>query len=78
MTGEEQSQEYAHHFDIKGIVNKEFVLTEHKVNSAFYCDVLRLLRKNVLRHFLELRRQENWLFITTTHRLTFPSSPVNF
>jgi hypothetical protein len=25
-TGEEQSQEHAHHFDIKGIVHKEFVM----------------------------------------------------
>jgi hypothetical protein len=34
-------------FDIKGIVNKEFVLEGHKVNSAYYCDVLQRLCENV-------------------------------
>jgi hypothetical protein len=33
-TGEEQIQGHAHHFDIKGIVYKDFVLTSQTVNSA--------------------------------------------
>jgi hypothetical protein len=47
--------------DIKGIVHKEFVLAGQTVNSAYYCDVLRRLRKNVRRLHLELWRQKNWL-----------------
>jgi hypothetical protein len=40
-TGEEQSQEHAHHFfNIRNIVRKEFVLAHQIVNSAYYCDVL--------------------------------------
>jgi len=34
-------------FDIKGIVHKEFVPTGQTVNSGFYCEVLRRLRKKV-------------------------------
>jgi hypothetical protein len=30
-------------FDIKGIVQKKFVLAGRTVNSAYYCDVLWLL-----------------------------------
>jgi hypothetical protein len=33
-------------FHIKGIVYKKFVLEDQKVNSVYYCDVLRRLRKN--------------------------------
>jgi hypothetical protein len=32
-------------FDIKWIVLKELVLAGQTVNSAYYCDVLRLLRE---------------------------------
>ena len=34
-------------FDVKGIVQKEFVPTGQTVNPGFYCDVLRRLRENV-------------------------------
>jgi hypothetical protein len=48
MLGSGQSQGHAHHFfDIK--VHKEFVLARRTVNSAYYCDVLRRVRKNVRR-----------------------------
>jgi beta-galactosidase beta subunit len=36
-----KSHVHAHHFDIKGIVHKEFVLTGQIVNSTDYCDVLQ-------------------------------------
>jgi hypothetical protein len=36
-------------FDNKGIVHKEFVLAGQTVNFAYYCDVLRQLRKNARR-----------------------------
>jgi hypothetical protein len=47
-------------FDIKGIVRKEFILTDQTINSANYCDVLRRLRENVRRLRTELWRQMNW------------------
>jgi hypothetical protein len=53
-SGEEQSQEHAHHFDIKGIVHKEFVLAGQTVNSAYYCNVLWRMRENVQRLQTEL------------------------
>jgi hypothetical protein len=34
-------------FDVKGIVHREFALPNTKLNSDFYCDVLRCLRENV-------------------------------
>jgi hypothetical protein len=36
-------------FVIKGIVHKEFILAGQRVNSTYYCDVLRRLRENVRR-----------------------------
>jgi hypothetical protein len=33
-------------YDIKGTVNKEFVMAGQTVNSAYYCDVLPRLREN--------------------------------
>jgi hypothetical protein len=36
-------------FDIKGIVHKEFFLTDRTANSAYYRDELRRLRENVRR-----------------------------
>jgi hypothetical protein len=48
--------------DIKGIVNKEFVLSGQTANFAYYRDVLRRLRKNVRRLRPEIWRQKNWLF----------------
>jgi hypothetical protein len=35
-TGEQQSQEHAHHLCIKGIIHKEFVQACQTVNSAYY------------------------------------------
>jgi hypothetical protein len=59
-TGEEQSQEHAHHlFDIKGIVHKEFVMADQTVCSSYCCDVLRRLRENIQRLRPELWRQKN-------------------
>jgi hypothetical protein len=46
-------------FNIKGIVHKEFVLAGQTVNSAYYCDILRQLRKSVQRLHPELWRQKN-------------------
>jgi hypothetical protein len=43
--GEEQIQEHAPNFDIKGIVHKEFALAGQTVSSAYYCDYLRWLWK---------------------------------
>jgi hypothetical protein len=48
-------------FNIKGIVHKEVVPAVQRVNSVYYCDVLRLLRENVRRLRPELWRQKNWL-----------------
>jgi hypothetical protein len=48
-------------FDIKGIFHKEFILAVHTVISAYYCDVLRRLRKNVQKFYPEIWRQKNWL-----------------
>jgi hypothetical protein len=36
-------------FDIKEFIHKEFILPGQAVNSAYYCDVLQLLRENVQR-----------------------------
>jgi histone-lysine N-methyltransferase SETMAR len=48
-------------FDIKGTVHREFILAGQTVSSAYYCDVLRRLRENMLRLHLKLWRQKNWL-----------------
>jgi hypothetical protein len=61
-------------FDVKGIVHKEFVLAGKIVNSAHYCDILRRLRKNVIRLLPELWRQENWLL----HHDNAPSHGSSF
>jgi hypothetical protein len=44
-----RTQEHTHHFFfyIKGTVHKEFVPAGQAVNSAYYRDVSRQLRKNV-------------------------------
>jgi hypothetical protein len=49
-------------FDIKGNVDKEFVLVGQAVNFAYYYDVLWRLRKNVRRLRPKLQRQKKWLF----------------
>jgi hypothetical protein len=46
-------------FNIKGIVIIEFVLAGQRVNSAYYCFVLRRLHRNVQRICPKLRRQNN-------------------
>jgi hypothetical protein len=46
-TGEEESHEHAHHFDIKEIVYKEFVLAGQTVNSTLYCHILQQLHENI-------------------------------
>jgi hypothetical protein len=58
--------------NIKEIVQKEFVLTDRAVGFAYCCEynVLQLLYENVRRLRPKLWRHENWLFITTTHRLS--------
>jgi hypothetical protein len=33
--------------DIKGMLHKEFVLTDQTVNSSYYCDILQRLYENV-------------------------------
>jgi hypothetical protein len=40
-------------FDIKGIALKEFILAGQTVNSAYYCDCMKI--------FPKLWQQENWL-----------------
>jgi len=48
-------------FDVKGIVDKEFVPTGQTMNSGFYCDVLRRLRENVRRRRPKIWREQTWL-----------------
>jgi hypothetical protein len=49
QTHREQSQEHAHHFDIK-----EFIVAGQTVNFAYYCNVLQQLHENVRRLRLKL------------------------
>jgi hypothetical protein len=48
-------------FNMKGIVDREFVPPNTMVNPNFYCDVLRHLRENVRRKRPELWHNHNWL-----------------
>jgi hypothetical protein len=65
-------------YDIKVIVDKEFVLACQTVNSAYCCDFSRRLHQNVRRLRAELWGQKGTgCCITTTHRLTLPFSPGN-
>ena len=48
-------------FDIRGIVQHEFSPEGQTVNAKFYCSVLHLLRKDILRKRPELWRAGNWL-----------------
>jgi len=50
-------------FDIKGIVQKEFVPKGQAVNSRFYCEVLRRLHEKVRRHRPQLWREQTWLLL---------------
>jgi hypothetical protein len=47
-------------FDIKEVGHKEFILAGHTVNSAYYCDVLRLLHDFVRKLLPKLWKQNNW------------------
>jgi hypothetical protein len=47
-------------FDMKQIVHLELVMADQTVNSAYYCDILRL-NENVRRLCPELWQQKNWL-----------------
>jgi hypothetical protein len=62
-------------FDIKGIVNKGFVLAGQTVNSKYYCDVLRRFCERIRPNYVDKR---TGCCSTTTHRLTIPFSPGNF
>jgi hypothetical protein len=55
-------------FDIKGIIHKEFVLAGQTVNSAYYCDILWRLRKNVWRLHLELWWQKE---LVSQHNVSY-------
>jgi hypothetical protein len=48
-------------FNIKGIVQKEFVMADQTVDFAYCCDVLRRLRENLRRLRPEIWGQNNWL-----------------
>jgi len=48
-------------FDIRGIVNHEFVPEYQTVNAEFYCNVLRRLREDIRRKRPELCCAGNWL-----------------
>jgi hypothetical protein len=55
-------------FDVKGTVQKQFVLAGQTVNSAYYCNVLRQLLENVRRLGPKLRQQKNWLLTAFSPR----------
>jgi hypothetical protein len=63
-------------FDLKKIIDKEFILAGQTVNSTYYCDVLQWLYKNLQRLHPNLWQQKN--IIKTTHHLKHPFSPGNF
>jgi hypothetical protein len=73
-----KSRECSAFFDIKGIVDKEFVLGGQTVNSAYYCDVLRRMRDNVHRLRPKIWRKGTGRCITKTYLYTLPFSPGNF
>jgi hypothetical protein len=80
-TGEDQSKEYAHHFFCQQGIHKEFILRGQAANSAYCCDILRLLRENVQRLRLKLWRITHFLFhqgILTKKDDRRPSSTLLF
>jgi hypothetical protein len=61
-------------FNIKGIVHKEFVLAGQIVNSAHYCDCVKMA-EDLAPNFGDRR---TGCRITTISRLTLAFSPGNF
>jgi hypothetical protein len=62
VAGLEFNKEHAHcFFDVKGIVQREFIPHNTTVNSDFYCGVLRRLRENMQRKRPEFWHNHNWL-----------------
>jgi hypothetical protein len=59
-------------FDVKEIVDSEFVPPNTTINSDFCCDVLRRLRENVRRKDRNFGAATTGSFITTTHPPTHP------
>jgi hypothetical protein len=78
QTSEELSQEHAHFLCHQRDVHKEFVLAGQTVNSAYYCDVLRLLREKGEDFSPIFGNKRTGFCIMTTHRLTLPFSPGHF
>jgi hypothetical protein len=79
MEYEEQSQKFAHNFfDIKGIVQKEFVLAVKQsiphTTVTFYGDCVKI-RGDFVPNFGDER---TGCCMTTTRRLTLSFSPENF
>jgi hypothetical protein len=73
-TGEEQSSRACSSpsLKIKGTADKEFVLADPTVNSAYYSDVLRRQRVKICEDFApNFGDKRTGCCITTTHRLTF-------
>jgi hypothetical protein len=59
------------YFDIKGIVNKEFIVASEAVNSTCYSDVLRRLHEKEGEDFaLNFGNKRTGCFITTKHNFT--------
>jgi histone-lysine N-methyltransferase SETMAR len=48
-------------FDIRGIINNEFVPPGQTVNTKLYCEVLRRLRENIRRKRPDLWWAKNWI-----------------
>jgi hypothetical protein len=61
-------------FAIKEIVHKEFILAGQTVNSAHYCDCMKMC-EDFAPNFGDKR---TGYCRTTTHHLTLPFSPGNF
>jgi hypothetical protein len=57
-------------FDTKGIIRKEFTMAGQTVNSAYYCDALRRLRKMCEDFAPNFDNKITGYCITTTHCLT--------
>jgi hypothetical protein len=62
-------------FDLKQIAHHEFVPPYTTANSYFYCEVLRLLRENVLRKNRNFDAITTGSFIMTTRPPTRPWKP---